>query len=184
MEYLTNSNNIDELFDYNKESNKEYESYEKYLKVAKQKVGKAYRKQTSIEQRLKEYEFYRNENKSFVPYWVEVAMIYNELEQHTEAVQLIKEAITELKISKFEKVPDKPPVRTINTIIVPCNVTRPRYILLSKTPSGAQPEPNKVSIIPNFSSGHPICNLNNAESAIPTIPIIMAVSRYCLAIIL
>jgi len=31
MEYLTNSNSIDELFDYNKESNKEYESYEKYL---------------------------------------------------------------------------------------------------------------------------------------------------------
>lgn len=32
MEYLTNSSNMSSLFEFNKESNKEYESYEKYLK--------------------------------------------------------------------------------------------------------------------------------------------------------
>jgi|TARA_B110000483_G_C18198898_1_gene544302 hypothetical protein len=32
MEYLTNSSNMSSLFDFNKERNKEYESYEKYLK--------------------------------------------------------------------------------------------------------------------------------------------------------
>ena len=32
MEYLTNSSNILSLFEYNKDSNKDYESYEKYLK--------------------------------------------------------------------------------------------------------------------------------------------------------
>ena len=32
MEYLTNSDNMSSLYEFNKESNKEYESYEKYLK--------------------------------------------------------------------------------------------------------------------------------------------------------
>lgn len=40
MEYLTNSNNIGSLFDYDKDSNKDYEIYEKYLKYYYQTPSK------------------------------------------------------------------------------------------------------------------------------------------------
>ena len=39
MEYLTNSSNIQNLFDYNRES-KDYETYEKYLKYYYQPPSK------------------------------------------------------------------------------------------------------------------------------------------------
>ena len=44
-------------------------------------------------------------------------------------------------ISRFENVPDKPPVNKKNTMIVPCMVTRPKYISSFMIPPGAQVSP-------------------------------------------
>ena len=46
-------------------------------------------------------------------------------------------------ISKFENVPDKPPVNRKNTMMVPWIVTSPKYISSFKTPFGAQVSPKK-----------------------------------------
>ena len=58
-------------------------------------------------------------------------------------------------IRMLEKVPDNPPVNTKNTIMVPCMVTKPRYILLSSTPAGAHLSPRKNVKVLLLSPGHP-----------------------------
>ena len=55
-------------------------------------------------------------------------------------------------INKLLNVPLKPAVRTKNTIIVPCIVTKARYTFGSITPSGAH-LPSTASKIPKDFSG-------------------------------
>ena len=40
-------------------------------------------------------------------------------------------------IRRFENVPDNPPVKRKNTMMVPCMVTKPKYMSSLSTPSGA-----------------------------------------------
>ena len=68
--------------------------------------------------------------------------------------------------------------------MVPCSVTRPKYQFESNIPSGAASEPKIDSKIENWVSGHPSFILNKADKVIPIAPIKMAVSKYCLPIIL
>ena len=86
-------------------------------------------------------------------------------------------------MSKLEKVPLRPAVKTKKTMMVPWMVTKARYMLGSITPSGAH-LPKKYSKMANFFSGHANCKRNNMDINTPTMPIIMPVIRNCLEIIL
>ena len=57
-------------------------------------------------------------------------------------------------IKRLENVPDKPPVRRKNTIIVPWIVTKPKYISSFKTPPGAHFSPRKKDKKSELSPGH------------------------------
>ena len=46
-------------------------------------------------------------------------------------------------INRLAKVPDKPPVSTKNTMMVPWMVTKAKYMLGSSTPPGAHFSPRK-----------------------------------------
>ena len=87
-------------------------------------------------------------------------------------------------IKRFEKVPDKPPVKRKNTIIVPCIVTKPRYISSFNTPPGAHVSPKKNERKSEPSPGHANCILNRIDKSIATIPIKVAVIKNCFPIIL
>ena len=86
-------------------------------------------------------------------------------------------------INKLLKVPLNPAVRTKNTIMVPCMVTKARYTLGSMTPSGAH-FPKRTSKTPKGCSGQANCNRNKRDIAIPIIPINNPVIKYCFEIIL
>ena len=62
-------------------------------------------------------------------------------------------------------------------------VTKARYALRSRTPSGAH-LPKKVSRMAKLSPGQPNCNRKNTDSITATMPITMAVTKNCLEIIL
>ncbi len=86
-------------------------------------------------------------------------------------------------INKLLKVPLNPAVNKKNTIIVPCIVTKAKYLSGSITPFLAQ-LPKRVSIIAKLSPGNPNCSLNNVDIIKPTNPIRKPVIKNCFAIIL
>ena len=86
-------------------------------------------------------------------------------------------------INKLENVPLRPAVNTKNTIIVPCIVTRAKYISGFITPS-VWCEPKKASIIENDYSGQANCNRNNIDINNAMIPINIPVTKNCFEIIL
>ena len=53
----------------------------------------------------------------------------------------------------LEKVPDKPPVKRKKTIMVPCIVTKPRYMSSFNTPPGAHCSPKKKDNVSELSPG-------------------------------
>ena len=87
-------------------------------------------------------------------------------------------------INRLLNVPLNPAVKTKKTIMVPCIVTKAKYMSASITPSGAH-FPSKKSKIIFGCSGHAICIRINIDIKIPIIPMKNTpVNKYCLAIIL
>ena len=87
-------------------------------------------------------------------------------------------------ISRLAKVPDRPPVSTKNTMMVPWIVTSARYMLGSSTPPGAHFSPRKKLLKAKLSPGQASCRRNSRDMITATHAMTMAVTRNCLLIIL
>ena len=64
-------------------------------------------------------------------------------------------------INKLLKVPLKPAVNTKNTMMVPCMVTRARYMLGSNMPSFPHLSPSTAFTKANFSPGQASCTFRD-----------------------
>ncbi len=96
----------------------------------------------------------------------------------------ISRAPTWKGISRFAKVPLKPPVSTKNTMMVPWMVTNAKYMFGSRIPPGAHLSPRKKWVKAKLSPGHASWRRNMMDMITATQAMMMAVIRNCLLIIL